>query len=504
MSGRQDRSWVRRTEVALAPDPTRVVARLFLPGQELAMAGESRSTTLLGRVLALTDAEVSAELARLTETYAHRHRDLESTWSEHLALVAHELTDIDVDEDRRRLAGAVFTQEFAIEAAALFNPSVVRHPDQSGLPSGSMRFLMTLRGVGDGHVSSIELRTGVLGPGDSVELDEAPRFATLAHPTSPEWSRDAFAHQLRDTWGDRASADVVLGALPERFGREQLDGALQGLRDQQLTRVAASRTIEQFEWIAACSYDVEFASSSLLQERVLMPRGPAESRGMEDLRLVHLGADGPEPYVGTYTAFDGDRITSQLILTSDFRRFAVRRLSGPGSGDKGMAVFPRRVDGRFVALSRASGQSNGITTSVDLQHWDTPVDIQRPTRPWELVQLGNCGPPLETDAGWLVLTHGVGPMREYSIGAVLLDLDDPTRVIGSLDEPLLRPAHDERSGLVPNVVYSCGALVHGEDLVLPYGCSDMVSRVAFVSLAPLISELTTSVAGPHHHPIEAR
>ena len=491
-----DRSWVRRTGITLTPDHARVVAKLFLPGQDMAPAGESRSSALLARVLALTEDEVAAELTRLEAAYAWRHRDLESLWAGHFADVAHGVRDLGaVSAGHRRLAGAVFTQEYAVEAAALFNPSMVRHPDQTGLDEGSLRFVMSLRGVGDGHISSIEFRVGIIDVEGRITLDPPPEYATLATPTPPEWSRAAFEHQLHDAWGDRASADFVLGALPARFGREQLDGALQALRDQPLTRVAASRTVEQFEWIAACSYDVEFPTASQVQERVLMPRGPAERRGMEDLRLVHLDDGGSASYVGTYTAFDGDRVTSQMITTTDFRRFAVRRMSGPGSSDKGMAVFPRQVGGRFRALSRAGGQDNGVTASSDLQHWETPVTVQRPGRPWELVQLGNCGPPIETRAGWLVLTHGVGPMREYSIGAVLLDLDEPTSVLGRLAEPLLRPADDERSGFVPNVVYSCGGLVHGDELVLPYGTSDSASRIALISLDPLLDELTASADG---------
>ena len=226
-----------------------------------------------------------------------------------------------------------------------------------------------------------------------------------------------------------------------------------------------------------------------------MPTGPSESRGMEDVRMARFAADeAAAAYVGTYTAYNGRSIASQLIQTDDFCRFAVTQLSGPGSKNKGMALFPRRIGGRFVAMSRADRESNGVTTSANLRHWEQPVLVQTPHQSWETVQLGNCGPPIETDAGWLVLTHGVGPMREYSIGALLLDLEDPTVVLGRLRYPLLTPSEDERSGYVPNVVYSCGGMLHGRTLVLPYGCSDSATRIALVEIDPLLAELTDDPA----------
>lgn len=493
-----DRSWVRRTDVTLSPDLARAAATIFLPGQELAAAGESRSSVVLDRVLALTDDEVADELSLLRRSFAGRHRELERIWRANFNRVEHRLEgQPELSEDRRSLVGACFTQEYAIESAALFNPSMVVHPDQSGLPTGSTRFLMSVRAVGEGHLSSIELRTGVIDDGDSITLDPPPGNVVLPRTTESRWLREGFAQQLVDMWGDHTNSDFVLDSLPEEFGRPELDDALQSLRDQRLTRGASARTIDRFEWIAACSYSVEFPEDSAVQERVLMPRSPAESHGMEDLRLVRLPLDdGGWEYVGTYTAYDGSRVSSHLLSTLDFRRFTVRRLSGRGSRDKGLALFPRTIGGRYVALSRTDRESNGISTSHDLQNWTRPQIVQRPERPWELIQLGNCGSPLETEHGWLVLTHGVGPMRTYSIGAILLDLDDPTQVIGRLGSPLLSPTEDERSGYVPNVVYSCGAMLHGRTLVLPYGCSDTSSRIALVALDPLLTELLASQDAP--------
>jgi predicted GH43/DUF377 family glycosyl hydrolase len=488
------RGWVRRSDVLLEPDPARVVATIFLPGQELAAPGQSRSTAVLDRVLAMSEDDVSVELESLLSSFGARHRDVAGIWASHFRSVEHRvLSHEPLTTARRHLIGAYFTQEYALEGAALFNPSMVPHPDQAGLPEGSVRFVMSVRAVGEGHLSSIELRTGVVDADQRVTLDEPADVAVLPTPVPVAWSRTAFAHQLVDIGGERTNSDFVLGELPETFHRGELDEALQSLRDQRLTRGAAVRTIDRFEWIAACSYAVEFPESSAAQERVLMPRGPSETNGMEDLRLVRVRAeDGHDEYLGTYTAYDGRGVSSQLLATSDFRRFTVSRLSGPGARNKGLALFPRRIGDRYVALSRTDRESNGITTSADLLHWDEPVLVQTPHEPWEIVQLGNCGPPIETERGWLVLTHGVGPMREYSIGALLLDLDDPTVVLGRLRTPLLAPEPHERSGYVPNVVYSCGAMLHGRSLVLPYGCNDATTRVAVVLLDPLLDELHTS------------
>lgn len=492
MTAVADPAWVHRTDHVLRPDPARVVSKIFLPGQEASQPGESRSSVILERVLGLTDSEVTEELEEVRDAFAHRHRNVEDTWARHFALLEHRLTGAGrIRLDRRRLIGAYFTKEFAIEAAALFNPSMVPHPDQGGLPDDSTRFLMTVRAVGEGHISSVEFRTGTIDAVGALAMDAPADVAVLPTSVPTRYSRATFRQQLADLGGARTNSDFVLDALPETFTREDLNLALDELRDQSLTRGAAVRTIDRFEWIAACTYRVEFPKASALQERVLMPSSPSEYNGVEDVRLLRFAEDdGSIRYLGTYTAYDGRSIASQLMETADFRTFDMTQLNGPGSKNKGMALFPRRIGGRYMALSRADRESNGVTTSGDLRHWDQPVLVQTPDRPWEIVQLGNCGPPVETEAGWLVLTHGVGPMRQYGIGALLLDLDDPTVVLGRLAAPLLTPAAAERDGYVPNVVYSCGAMLHGRTLVLPYGCSDSFTRIALVDLDPLLDALT--------------
>lgn len=492
-SATDDPSWVRRTDVRLGPDPTRVVSTLFLPGQELLASGESRSAGVLARVLGLTDGEVDAELDALARAFARRHRDLDASWDAHFALMRHRLTDVaDLTPHRRRLIGAYFTQEFAVEGAALFNPTLVPHPDQRGVAAGATRFVMTVRAVGEGHVSSMGLRTGVIDAHDDLTFDPPPSVGVLPATLAAPYSREAFQHRLDDLGGHLTNADFVLDALPPTFDRNDLDRALDVLRAQRLTRGAAERTIARLEWIADCTYQVEYPSDSAIGERVLLPHGASESHGVEDVRMVRFTApDGEQEYLASYTAFDGREVSMQLLRTSDFTRFTATPLSGPGARNKGLALFPRQVGDRYLALSRADRETNSVTTSSDLLHWEEPVVVQRPAHPWELVQLGNCGSPIETESGWVVLTHGVGPMRTYCIGALLLDLDDPIRVRGRLARPLLTPAADERSGYVPNVVYSCGAMLHGRTLVLPYGCSDSTIRIALADLDALIEELHT-------------
>jgi predicted GH43/DUF377 family glycosyl hydrolase len=350
---------------------------------------------------------------------------------------------------------------------------------------------MSARAVGEGHISSVEFRTGVVDAHNRVSFDVAGAVTALPSDAPTTYSKKAFERQHTELGGEHSNSDFVLDSLPSAFVRTDLDRALMKLRAQGLTRGTGVKTIDRFEWIAASHYSVEFAEASSLSQRVLMPRGPSESHGLEDARVTRFRHDdGTIDYRATYTAFDGRSVVPQLLTTADFRTFHVSQLSGAGAKNKGMALFPRKINGEYVALSRWDRESNAVVTSSDMHHWTDPTNVQSPEQPWEIVQLGNCGPPIETPSGWLVLTHGVGPMRTYGIGALLLDLEDPTKVIGQLDRPLLTPTADERDGYVPNVVYSCGAMLHGDALVLPYGCSDSVIRVAVVDLPSLLSALS--------------
>jgi len=495
---------VTRLDTALTADPARVLARLFVPGHELVGATESRATGVLARIAALEEREVRSTLHDVLARYRGRHRDLRSTLTAHYEEIAHRVPDGDgLTEERRTLIGAWFTHEYSVEAAALFNPSIVPHPDQSGLRDGDVRFVMSLRAVGEGHLSSVEFRTGVLGTGDELSLDDPGPHVESGRPGEAVLERALFAAVLTEDGSDAESTSFLLGSLPARFGGAELEGAIGALARQRVTRHGGGRIAERARRIARCNYSVEFSPQSTIGERVLWPRGPSEARGMEDARFVRVVSDdGSAIYRATYTAFDGDHVAPQLIETSDFRLFRMSQLAGPAAKNKGMALFPRTVGGRHVALSRWDRENNAIATSADGLSWGDPRTLQAPTRTWELTQTGNCGSPVETDRGWLVLTHGVGPMREYAIGALLLDLEEPSRVIGALREPLMRPRDDERDGYVPNVVYSCGALRHGDRLLLPYGASDASVRFAVVDLPLLLDQLAAD--GPPVAPRHGR
>jgi predicted GH43/DUF377 family glycosyl hydrolase len=485
---------VTRTPQRLRPDPRRVLTRLFVPGQEMLADGESRAASVIQRILAMSDNEVAVTLEATMAGFAGRHRGFKETLEHHFELVAHRLgAQNHLSSDRRLLIGAYFTNEYSVEAAALFNPSIVLHPDQSGLGPAEARFIMSLRAVGEGHLSCIEFRTGVVGARSEVRIDDPGRMLIPGRRRPPRYERDLFHGKLAELGDDSESVAFVLNSLPPCFTPAELDLALAALGDQILTRSTAHETIERIRWVAASNYDMDFPEDSAIGERVLWPSGPAESHGMEDARFVRfVDDDGSVTYYATYTAFDGVHVAPQLLETGDFRTFRISQLTGPAARNKGMALFPRRIGGRYVALSRWDRESNAIVTSPNCRSWGAAATLQSPEEPWELLQIGNCGSPLETPDGWLVFTHGVGPMRVYSIGAILLDLDDPTRVRARLPVPLMAPDDSERDGYVPNVLYSCGGLLHGDSVVLPYGIGDAAVGVAVIHLPELLDGLAAA------------
>jgi predicted GH43/DUF377 family glycosyl hydrolase len=349
---------------------------------------------------------------------------------------------------------------------------------------------MSVRGIGEGHRSSVGFRTGVVDDAGGVTIDEPAPFATVGAVMATLLDAAVFRSELARLNDAGEAADYVLDALGDRFTRADLDEQLDKLRTHLSTRGHASETMSLIRTIAERTYGVEFANDSPLSERVLYPSMSAEGAGMEDARFVRfVDDDGSVTFYASYTAYSGSHISQQLLETEDFRSFTSAPMVGSAAANKGLALFPRRIRGRFAAMSRSDRESNSIAYSDHPFVWTDSVPCQRPARAWEALQLGNCGPPIETEAGWLVLTHGVGPMRSYHIGAILLDLEDPTRILGQLREPLLSPAADEQDGYVPNVVYSCGALVHAETLVLPYGIADSAIGVATVPLPELLAAL---------------
>lgn len=481
---------VTRKRLRLNRDPSRVIAKLFVPG---AFGSEmnSRAAGVVRRVLALSDEEVEAAYAKTLDGFSSRHRNLEETFAENFRTIEHRVAHgVELSPTRKLLIGAHFTHEYAIEGAAFTNPSMVPHPDQSGLGPGELRFLMSARAIGEGHVSSIEFRTGVIGPNGELSVDPPSHYAHIGRVEATQYELSKLRASLASPTDDDEIVAYLLRHLPEQFTDAELESRLGKLHPQLLVLEKTHRTFSRIHWFVACQYSLEFDGDAGISERVLWPEAPTERQGMEDARFVRCtDEDGRVIYRGTYTAFNGTDTATQLIETSNFRTFHMSQLFGRAVGNKGLALFPRLINGRHMALSRWDRESNSIAISDDGRVWPDSQGLDIPAHPWALTQVGNCGSPIETDEGWLVLTHGVGPMRVYSLGAILLDLDDPTQVIGSLAEPLLIASPDERDGYVPNVVYSCGGLVHGDTLVIPYGFGDMGIEFATVPVTGLVERL---------------
>jgi predicted GH43/DUF377 family glycosyl hydrolase len=481
---------VRRAEQLLSDD-RRVILRY------LDFVHPPRIRSIARRVLRIPEREVRGKLAKIKRRFATRHRDLEAAFHDNGVEVLQHLRDTrTITEVRKLLVGAYFTMEYSIEAAALFNPSIVPHPDQGDLPAGSVRFLMSLRATGEGHVSSIVFRRGVIDRAGRIRFDPPPRFAYTARPVPDRaLAKDPFLGKLRDHGLSDAPASKVLAELPDPFTIPQLRGVLGSLQRSGGIGAGLKRLPQTMLWMALANYELCFPEDCLPSETVIFPATPYEARGMEDVRMVRFeDDDGTVCYYGTYTAFDGFRIYPMLLETRDFRTFRITTLSGRHARNKGMALFPRKIDGHYGMLSRHDGENLHLLRSRDLHVWNASTRLQTPREHWELVQVGNCGSPLETDAGWLVLTHGVGPLRQYCIGALLLDLQEPTRVLGRLREPLLVPTAAEREGYVPNVVYSCGSMIHHGRVIVPYAMSDSRTSFATVSLKALLHRLLE--AGP--------
>lgn len=481
---------IRRHAVTLLPESARVIIRPFIPAEV------NRVTTIIGRALALTEEEVARHLEDVRREFDARHFEIAPLLQAQYQKVQHHVfTQRPMSRERQILIGALFSGEYALESAALFNPSIVPHPDQNGVPAGSLRYIMSLRATGEGHISSIEFRTGVIGADGGITLDPASRFVTVPDIVpNPSYQKKRFIIKLAEMGFIDGHAAAVMAPLAESFTRSELNNSVGAVRrgTQPATR-NLHRTLECVQWLADSNYELRFSDKLSMSERIIFPASPNESNGIEDARFVRFtDDDGSVTYYATYTAYNGRTILPQLIETLDFLHFRVLTLNGTAVQNKGMALFPRRIDGRYVMLSRQDDENLFIMFSDNPHYWSDPQVLLRPAEMWESVKIGNCGSPIETEAGWLVITHGVGPMRKYCIGAALLDLHDPTKVIGRLREPLLEPEDNERDGYVPNVVYSCGSILHGRELILPFAISDRASAIASMPLDDVISAIRTS------------
>lgn len=482
-----------RVQAGLCPDPARVVARLFLPGEELHLA-RSRASQVVGRVMSLAEDEVEWLAADLLRDFGGRHHNYRELLRRHASIVsAHVEEARELTTARTLLLGATFTAEYATEAAGLCNPSAVLGPDQRGLRAGQARVALSVRGIGEGHISSIGFCSAVVGPGAQWSFEPRPLPVSVADTTPASWRRAHLRAVLADQGHLDELAEAVLRALPAEFEGVDLERELAKAHRDLLTRAGSAATVDLLRKVVSSAYNASFPCDADLGQRVLSPSADEESNGMEDARFTRFAHDdGTAEYRATYTAYDGRRIAPRLLISSDLRVFRAHRLAGPAARNKGMALFPRRVHGRHLALCRSDGESTSLASSADGYVWGRPVLLREPSAPWEMLQVGNCGPPIETDQGWLVLTHGVGPMRVYVIGALLLDLDDPTRVLGYSRTPLLSPGRDEQYGYVPNVVYSCGAFLHDGLVWIPYGIDDCRIGVAYAPLGEVLADLSSA------------
>jgi predicted GH43/DUF377 family glycosyl hydrolase len=477
---------VRRLPVTFTSDIRRVITRFFDPG------GEARIGTIVERVLALSGGQVDRLLEEVFLKFCARHGNIASVLDENYraAMAMIGMSD-DLSRSRRLLIGSYLTAEYSIESAALFNPSIVPHHNQRDLPVGAMRFIMSLRATGEGHVSSIVFRTGVITSDHQIQIDPCGRLARPVRVVpDKQYDKALFRRKLADIGVHDGAVDLVLDRLADSFTSGQLEQAIVEAQDAAPANVPLEQSLQDIRWLAHSNYQLELPREADASEVVIFPQTSNESHGIEDLRMVRfVDDDGTVTYYGTCTAFDGCRVLPQLIETRDFLRVGVHTINGACAQNKGMALFPRRIGGHYVMCSRNDGENLYLMFSDIVHFWETAELLKTPRNPWEFVQIGNCGSPLETPEGWLLLTHGVGPMRTYCIGAMLLDLNDPLKVIGCLDEPLITPTEQERDGYVPNVAYSCGAMIHNDQLYLPFATSDMITRFAMVSLDSLLSRL---------------
>ena len=482
---------VTRKKLNFLPDSSRIVARYF-------MNGEDRTIDLINRILLMSEVEVGCALEGINREFSRRHRNISEIFYRHFYKTKSIIEKMELNhkvftEETKLLIGAYLTMEYSLESAAFFNPSMVEYFDQSGIEKGEKRVIISFRATGEGHVSSVVFRRGIIDSennlrmmriGDSIEKADLLRKMMFNKKKIMAKLNEMHTHDIYST---------VLENLPDVFEYSVFKALLKKELGKKNITAQKEEAYKEVLWVMNSFYDIHFKLDSDISERVIFPISAEESRGIEDARFVRFTEDdGTVSVIGTYTAYNGHAILPKLITTDDFYTFRVMPLYGEGSTGKGMALFPKKINGKYAMLGRMDGVNNYLMYSSKLNQWHNPQIIQRPEYAWEYTQIGNCGSPLWTKDGWLVITHGVGAMRRYCIGASLLDLDDPSIEIGRLPEPLLAPLEEEREGYVPNVVYSCGSLIHNNSLILPYAVSDYSSTYATVDLDELLGALKKS------------
>ena len=482
---------VNRKETIFYPDPSRIIARFLFTDNE-------RASHTIRSVMEMSEEDASLKLKQTLRHYSMRHRNISKIFENHFNKVAHLISQMDIDPDsindsRKMLIGSYFTFEYSIESAAFFNPSIMEHPDQKGIGPGQHRVILSFRATGEGHISSIVFRTGVLDADSNLTLQPTGNMLEEAeHIRRHFYEKESFAHKLDEMLGAGGIIPpaLIMDKLNKEFTYRELCDCIDETRKTLHLALDKEKLFNQITWLASSHYELEFSLDTNISERVIFPVSVNERNGIEDARFVKFTDDNGEiKYYATYTAYDGHTILPKMLETSDFYHFKISPLHGEIAVNKGMALFPRKINGKYVMLCRLDGYNNYIAFSDQLTVWREARLLQQPKFPWEFIQIGNGGSPIETEAGWLVITHGVGPMREYVLGASLFDINHPEKEIGRLKNPLLIPNAKEREGYVPNVVYSCGSMVHNGHLIIPYAMSDYASTYAKIDLKELLKEL---------------
>ncbi len=473
------------------PNPKRVIARFFIAG------GNERSLLLIQKILKLSEDEAAVKLQTVLDNYANRHRNITDVFQRHFSNIVHFLDDLGIDPEslsykRKMLIGAYFTHEYSIESAAFFNPSVIESPNQDHLEDGEKRIIVSFRATGEGHVSSIVFRSGIIDRNHNLHFKPVNNLVEMPEVVKrTEYNKKLYLQKLDEMNIHKDIVDQIMAPLNDYFTYGDLQRSIRSTVDNNTTlSVSKKNVINSLVWLADSHYEIQFSDDTTISERVIFPVSGSESNGIEDARFVRFtDDDGSVIYYAPFTAYNGFTILPKLLETTDFYHFTTRPLHGKGVQNKGLALFPRKIRGRYVMVSRIDGFCNYIMYSDDLLTWNESVKIQEPEYPWELVQIGNCGSPIETEKGWLLVTHAVGPMREYCLGISLLDPEHPEKVIGKVEEPILIPNDEEREGYVPNVIYSCGSLLLGNTLIIPYGMSDSGSAFAYLKLNEILEKL---------------
>lgn len=468
---------LERLSVRILPNSKRVIEQFFMLNPE-------RTRRVVEKIISLSDEETSMQLAKVKSQFEDRHKNFEEIILANYEKVRGYIPNgSKVTQEKKLLTGAYFSKEYSIEAAALFNPSIVMHPDQSGLNEGEQRFVMSLRATGEGHLSSIEFREGLI-KNDEIILPTTSKFCELPRRIENKKFQKSFVKERIQT--EQKPFEKFMKDLSDKFSLEEFEKASSGKRNFNSENELYNEIMDVLE----SNYEIEFNPNTRLDERVIFPTAKSESVGMEDVRLVKFqNDDGSFCYYGTYTAYNGKTFRVQLLETKDFREFKIRTLHGSQVQDKGMALFPRKIKGKYVMISRNDGENLYLMFSDDLYNWNEKKILYEPRNPFEFMQVGNCGSPIETKYGWLLITHAVGYCRRYSISAMLLDDDDPSKIIGSMNEALIEPDESEREGYVPNVVYSCGSMVYKENLIIPFAMSDSSCGFARIPLEELFSKM---------------